>query len=272
MSGKGGGGNKVSVKRVVKGEDLASISRIADQVVVRRHVDGYFEVNLIFCDAVPVEDEASGAKSEYPDSGLVIEIFTEEELEREKESMLDISFDLGLRSSAGKTEGEVGKKRDVKDDPDKPDKVGEKEEGEREERERNTGWKKKDIKSDDGGWVNNGNYAYRIKNGILEAKYGSAIAVRLPLDTAKKIFDDLPEEATLKDLEIVAANHGVRLSKKSASALARAFTNVVFDAEIVGGGKGRPLLIVKHPDASVREELRGKLRVEKEVIGGCEEV
>ena len=87
---------------------------------------------------------------------------------------------------------------------------------------RNPGRPKEEIRKEDG-WVVKGKFAYRIKEGYIEAKYGYNY-VKLDYDVVRSIYDDLPDEAAVDDL-IDASKYGVKLNKAKAYALMRVFTH-----------------------------------------------
>jgi len=109
--------------------------------------------------------------------------------------------------------------------------------------------------------------AYCVKDGelIIGWKKNDKIvnALRVPMDTLKKLYDRLPEEATTIDLKRVADEMGLNITNLEGYIMRVLARRVEFGGEVVK--EGRTLKLIK--DVSVRDEVRKKLEQEKEVIG-----
>jgi len=102
---------------------------------------------------------------------------------------------------------------------------------------------------------------------IIGHKHGERIipVFRLDIDTAKKIFRELPHEATSTDLKRVTYKLGVKIHPNYLTYLMRVFDQYVeFDCRLEVAG--RTLILVKE-EFGIAEENRKKMEVEKEVIG-----
>ena len=120
-------------------------------------------------------------------------------------------------------------------------------------------------------WVKDGCYEYAIdeKNDEIHIKSGTYKRI-LPYSKIKELYEKLPEEATIEDIISKAEDLGLSVNKLVALVLTRVFSNYKdFDAELVnlGKGRGKGLRLIKNPDFSLREEIRQKLKQERDVIG-----
>ncbi|MHC1625364.1 MAG: hypothetical protein ACXQS2_05130 [Methermicoccaceae archaeon] len=110
--------------------------------------------------------------------------------------------------------------------------------------------------------------AYCVKDGelVIGWKKGDKIvnALRVPMDTLKKLYDRLPEEATTTDLRRVAAEMELNIIGFESYIIRVLARRAEFGGELVKEGK--TLKLIKDT-ASVRDEVRKKLEQEKEVIG-----
>jgi len=123
-------------------------------------------------------------------------------------------------------------------------------------------------------WIEHGCYAYAVdeENDNIYLRCGKTGGRRiLPYSKVRKLYEKLPQEASAKDIARIAEDLGLRISNHNEIlVLMRVFSGYKdFDAELVDLGKGRNkgLRLVKNPDFSLREEIRQKLRQEREVIG-----
>jgi len=109
---------------------------------------------------------------------------------------------------------------------------------------------------------------YCVKNGelVIGWKKNDKIvnALRVSMDTLKKLYDKLPEETTTADIKRVAAEMGLNIAKLESYIMRVLARRVEFGGELVKEGK--TLKLIKDT-ASVRDEVRKKLEQEKEVIG-----
>jgi len=89
-------------------------------------------------------------------------------------------------------------------------------------------------------------------------------ALRVPMNTLKKLYDKLPEEASTADVRRVADEMGLNIANLEGYIMRVLARRVEFGGELVKEGK--TLKLIKDT-ASVRDEVRKKLEQEKEVIG-----
>ena len=89
--------------------------------------------------------------------------------------------------------------------------------------------------------------------------------LRFSLSDVKRLYDNLPEQFTPKDMLSKAEELDFSLTYTQALALIRVFSHVEFDAEV--RRVGNQLVAFKVSEGQLREEVRKKLRQEMEVIG-----
>ena len=129
-----------------------------------------------------------------------------------------------------------------------------------------------DESSDDEpeGFIDAGHFSYKVdKNeGTLriKTKYMSRV---FSYDDVRKLYDLLPEEATVEDVIRVASELGLKIPRPIAYMLMHVFARYVdFDATIVrtNGEKGRKMKLVKN-GGSANDVVKDTLEIERNVIG-----
>lgn len=270
-----------SAKVVVKGRiDPALVGRavdvltqLADEVILRRS-NGDVEISLVFTKAEIEGIEEKEAESvggvesaERADEEVV------EEAGKEGRELLppvvegieekEIAAEEKKEEKAKDKEGAERKKEEKKWE-EKEETVRETE-GKKEKKEKKE--KKRKTEREEKGWIKKGNLMYRVSKDLVEARYKGHV-LKLPYETARRIFDELPTVATAEDILSIAEKLEVKINKVKAYMLAKVFTHVLFDATISGGGKrGEKMRIIKPEYFSLRSEVKNKIEQELEVIG-----
>ena len=117
-------------------------------------------------------------------------------------------------------------------------------------------------------------YAYDERNDefILQHKQNGEFQTlkKFKYEDLRKIWDVLPERATVEDIKEAAKKVGVNIGSLG-HYLMRVFTHVKFGSDITSqqtGGHPR-MILIKNPDGdfSLAEENRRRLEQEREVIG-----
>ncbi|WP_048086361.1 hypothetical protein [Ferroglobus placidus] len=275
-----------SAKVVVRGRiDPALVGRavdvltqLADEVILRRS-NGDVEISLVFTKAEIVErleekeaESVGGVESaEGADEEVVEEVGKEERellppvVEGIEEKEIAAEEKKEEKAKAGDKEGAEWKKEEKKWEEKKEEEKEEtvrETEGKKEKKE-----KKRKTERGEKGWIKKGNLIYRVSKDLVEARYKGHV-LKLPYETARRIFDELPTVATAEDILSTAEKLEVKMNKVKAYMLAKVFTHVLFDATISGGGKrGEKMRIIKPEYFSLRSEVKNKIEQELEVIG-----
>ncbi len=106
---------------------------------------------------------------------------------------------------------------------------------------------------------------YRVEDGVLRLANNRNPILSIDLDVLKELYRKLPEEFETEDLERVAREMNLDNVARFASYIMRFFADrAEFGGELLK--IGRKLRFTKD-NASVREENRKKLMLEREVIG-----